>query len=51
MSKLIARYAADRSAANAKRVAAYYQKHPFCGLMLSAQESAILINALSHKDA
>jgi hypothetical protein len=51
MSKLIARYVADPSAANAKRVAAHYHKHPFAGLMLTAAESAVLIQALSHEDA
>lgn len=51
MSKLIARYAADRSAANAKRVADHWKKHPFSGLLLSAYESDLLVAALCHKEA
>lgn len=51
MSKLLARYAADRSAANAKRVVDHYKKHPFSGLMISAFESDLLVQALCHKEA
>ena len=51
MSTLLALYIADPSAANAKRIAAYHKTHPFAELLLDAADSAILIQALSHKEA
>ena len=46
MSKLIARFAADPTAANARRLALYCRKHPFASLLATREEVAVLECAL-----
>ena len=46
MEKLIAKYMKSPTAANAKKVAAYYIKHPFSSMMLTNAELVALAKAL-----
>ena len=46
MEKLIAKYMKSPTEANAKKVAAYYVKHPFSSMMLTNAELAALTEAL-----
>ena len=49
MKKLIAKYIKNPSPANAEKVASYWVKHPFSGMMLTALESSVLIECLANK--
>ena len=47
MDNLLAKFAADNSIENAKRVAAYDRKHPMAACLLAPEQIAILTKALA----
>ena len=47
MQKLLAKFKASRSLADARRLVTYNRKHPFTDVFLTAEEQALLIEANS----
>lgn len=47
MSKLLANYRADKSMANAIKLAAYDRKHPMAACLLSVEDTDLLAQAIA----